>query len=129
MKIDKSLFDECWSPCNGIARVCLRGDREIPTELEKIGKEKDNTSHAPGCFNIDIAIKDSIPTCGVINYEGEVETVICDVCNNFVEAWEYFKKHADKEDYADAIATIDKTDKIAFDKMLNCARKRVAKAS
>ena len=26
MIIAKELFDECFCPCDGIARVCLRGD-------------------------------------------------------------------------------------------------------
>ena len=30
MIIAKELFDECFCPCDGIARVCLRGDMINP---------------------------------------------------------------------------------------------------
>ena len=59
MIIVKELFDECFCPCEGIGRVCLRGDAIDPgvnfsKELVDKMKEKDGEEYTPSCFSVDV---------------------------------------------------------------------------
>ena len=98
MVIDKSLFDECFEVDEGIARVCLRGDKDIPKFLEDYGKEKDGDEYDPGCFSIDIMVKNGEPICGLVNYMAEHEMWSEIVCDNYEEAYNYYegKKEGEK---------------------------------
>jgi len=105
MIIDNRLFGESWCPTNGIGRVCLNGIPElIPQELTDIGlKEDGKDNYDPGCFSIDIIIKNGNAVAGMINYMGEDRFIDCYVCDNYKEAWDYYLKHATKEDIVDAM--------------------------
>ena len=93
MHIDKKLFDECWCPCEGIGRVCLRGDRGIPEELVKIAKEIDGKDYMASCFNIDV-----FNGGAMICYMGEHDFKELCVCDNYDEVLEYYKTHASEDD-------------------------------
>ena len=54
MYINKELFGECFCPCDGIGRVCLRGDGDIPNEIVQTAKEIDGENYDASCFSIDV---------------------------------------------------------------------------
>lgn len=83
MYINKKLFDECFCPCDGIGRVKLRGDKEIPKGLVKVAKEIDGDSYSSSCFYIDI-FKGKALICYVTE-DGYEE--LCD-CDNYEEVLE-----------------------------------------
>lgn len=93
MYINKELFDECWCPCEGIGRVCLRGDREIPEELVAMGKEIDGEDYMESCFSVDVFNGGAL-----ICYMGEHVFKELLKCDNHEEALEYYKAHASEED-------------------------------
>ena len=94
MYINKELFDECFCPCSGIARVCLRGDRDIPNELVRIAKEIDGENYMPSCFSIDV-----FNTGAIINYTAEHGFIdLGYVVDNYEDVIEYYKTNADKKD-------------------------------
>lgn len=94
MYINKELFDECFCPCDGIGRVCLRGDREIPNELVQIAKEIDGENYMPSCFCVDV-----FNGGATINYVAEHKFVdLGYVCDNYEEVLEYYKANADEVD-------------------------------
>lgn len=93
MKINKELFDECFCSCDGIGRVCLRGDKNIPDELVRIAKEIDGENYSPSCFSVDVFNGGAI-----INYSAEHEFVELGVCDNYEEVLSYYKENADEAD-------------------------------
>jgi hypothetical protein len=93
MIINKELFDECWCPCEGIGRVCLRGDKGIPKELEDMAREFDGDNYLESCFSIDVFNGGAL-----INYMGEHEFKELLKCDNYKEVLEYYKANADVED-------------------------------
>ena len=93
MKIDKELFDECWCPCEGIGRVCLRGDGDIPKELEEMAREIDGEDYMESCFSIDV-----FNGGAMINYMGEHEFKELYKCDNYEEVLKYYKENADEND-------------------------------
>ena len=99
MYIDKKLFDECWCPCEGIGRVCLRGDGDIPKELEELAREIDGEDYMPSCFSIDV-----FNGGAMINYMGEHHFRELYKCDNHEEAFEYYKAHAPKEDLLETLS-------------------------
>lgn len=94
MIIDKALFGECFCPASGIGRVCLRGDRDIPEELEEAAKTIDKESeYSPSCFCVEI-----FDGGALVYYSGtHLFKKLC-VCDNYNEVLNYYKKHASKED-------------------------------
>ena len=105
MRIDSRLFGESWCPTNGIGRVCLNGNTKlIPDELVAIGLEEDGKdNYDPGCFSIDIIVENGNPVGGMINYMGEHKFVDCYVCDNYVEVWDYYVRHANDEDMRETL--------------------------
>ena len=99
MNINKELFDECFCPCGGIGRVCLRGDRDIPNELVQIAKEIDGENYNPSCFSVDI-FNGGAMIYYVAEYNGYIELYVCD---NYEEALQYYKDNADKMDLEETI--------------------------
>ena len=94
MHIDKELFDECFCPCGGIGRVCLRGDRNMPNELVQIAKEIDGENYMPSCFSIDV-----FNGGATINYMAEDKFVdLGYVVDNNNEVLQYYKENADEID-------------------------------
>lgn len=93
MIINKELFDECYCPCEGIGRVCLRGDRDIPEELVKAAKEIDGENYEPSCFSIDV-----FDGGGLIYYMAEQEVKELCACDNYEDVLDYYKNNASKED-------------------------------
>ena len=93
MYIDKEFFDECFCPTEGIGRVCLRGDREIPAELVAMAMEIDKEDYLPSCFSIDIFNGGAL-----IYYTGEYEFKELLVCDNYEEVLEYYKNNASEYD-------------------------------
>lgn len=93
MIINKELFDECFYPVDGIARVCLRGDNGIPKFLEDYGREKDGDNYDCSCFSIDIILEDGNAVGGLVNYMAEHGFWSEIICDNYMEAWEFFKQH------------------------------------
>jgi hypothetical protein len=93
MYIDKELFDECWCPCEGIGRVCLRGDKGIPEELEQMAREIDGDNYMESCFSIDV-----FNGGAMINYMAEHNFHELCKCDNHEEVLEYYKAHASKQD-------------------------------
>ena len=98
MYIESKLFDECWCPCIGVARICLNGSKGIPKELEDFGKEKDGENYSPSCFQIDVYIENDIPVMGVISYTSEDSFNEYTSCDNYLDAWKHYKTYADKND-------------------------------
>lgn len=97
MYIEPKLFDECWCPCFNVARICLNGSKGIPKELEDFGREKDGEDYSPSCFQIDVYIENSIPKCGIISYTSVDSFNEYTSCDNYLDAWEYYKTHADTD--------------------------------
>ena len=93
MIIDKKLFDECWCPCEGIGRVCLRGDIGIPSELEKIAREIDGDNYTESGFSIDV-----FKGGALIYYMSEHDFIELYKCDNYRSVLSYYKKHASAED-------------------------------
>ena len=93
MYINKELFDECWCPCEGIGRVCLRGDKGIPEELEQMAREIDGDNYKESCFSIDV-----FNSGALIYYMGEHNFHELIKCDNYEEVLEYYKAHADEND-------------------------------
>lgn len=93
MYINKELFDECWCPCEGIGRVCLRGDKGIPEELEQMAREIDGDNYMKSCFSIDV-----FNSGALIYYMAEHEFKELLVCDNYEEVLEYYKANADEND-------------------------------
>ena len=94
MYISKELFDECFCPCGGIGRVCLRGDRDIPDELVQLAKEIDGDNYMDSCFSIDVFNGGAI-----INYTAEHDFIdLGYVVDNYEDVIEYYKANADKKD-------------------------------
>ncbi len=90
MYIDKELFDECFCPCGGIGRVCLRGDGDIPNELVQIAMEIDGKNYNPSCFSIDV-----FDNVAIITYAAEHRFVdLGYVCDNYDEVLQYYKENA-----------------------------------
>ncbi len=94
MVIDKSLFGACYCPTAGIGRVCLNENRGIPQFLEDYGREKDGDEYDAGCFSIDIILKSKEPVGGIINYMAENEMWSEIICDNYLEAWVFYREHA-----------------------------------
>ena len=104
MVIDKELFDECFCPVNGIARICLRGDKNIPKELEELGKSLDTGDYMESCFSINVIVDEKGNAIdGIINYMAENAFYDCFPCENYNEAWEYYKSKVDKETLKETI--------------------------
>ena len=93
MIINKELFDECFCPCEGIGRVCLRGDMGIPKELEEIARKIDGDNYMESCFSIDVFNGGAL-----IYYMAEHEFKQLFKCDNYEEVLEFYKEHASKED-------------------------------
>lgn len=94
MIIDRSLFGDCFCPCPGIGRVCLRGDRNIPQTLIDLAKKIDGSDFSPSCFAIDI-----FPDGAKIVYMGMHEFHDLEiVCDNFIDAILHYKAFADESD-------------------------------
>ena len=93
MYINKELFDECFCPCEGIGRVCLRGDGNIPEELVELAKEIDGDNYMESCFSIDL-----FNSGALICYTAENEYKELYVCDNYEEVLEYYKAKADEDD-------------------------------
>lgn len=94
MYINKDLFDECFCPCGGIGRVCLRGDGELPAEIVEMAKEIDGEDYMPSCFSIDV-----FNGGATLNYMAEHEFVDFGyVVDNKEEVLQYYKNNADIED-------------------------------
>lgn len=102
MTINTKLFEECWCPCEGFARVCLKGS-DIPKELEDFGKEKDGDDYDGSCFSINIIIENKVPTAAVISYTAVDEMWDYGKCDNYMEAWEYYKAHVSNEELEETI--------------------------
>lgn len=103
MVIDKKFFDECFCPVQGIGRVCLRGDRSIPKFLEDYGREKDGNEYDSSCFSIDIMIENEKPIGGVINYMAEHEMWSEIPCDNYIEAFDYYKANTTDRTWKETI--------------------------
>lgn len=103
MVVDNNLFDECFCPVQGIGRVCLRGDKGIPEFLENYGKEKDGNEYDPSCFSIDIVIENEKPVAGIINYTAEHEMWSEIPCDNYTEAFDYYKANISNEEWEETI--------------------------
>ena len=73
-------------------------DKEIPKFLEDYGKEKDGEEYEPSCFSIDIIVENEKAVGGVINYMAEHQMWSEIPCDNYDEAWEYYKANASETD-------------------------------
>lgn len=93
MIIDKELFDECFCPCEGIARVCLDGSKGIPEEAIKLAKEIADGEYMESCFSIEIHKNGA-----TISYMGELDFHELAECDNYEEVLKYYKANADKDD-------------------------------
>jgi len=100
MYINKELFDECFCPCGGIGRVCLRGDGELPAEIVEMAKEIDGENYMESCFSIDV-----FNGGATLNYMAEHKFVdLGYVVDNKEEVLQYYKDNADKEDLEETFA-------------------------
>lgn len=100
MIIVKELFDECFCPCEGIGRVCLRGDTikpgvNFPKKLIDRMKEKDGKEYTPSCFAVDV-MNESTALLYYTTYNGEyIELGVVDNAN---ELKKYYLETADTND-------------------------------
>lgn len=100
MIIVKDLFDECFCPCEGIGRVCLRGDTINPgvnfqKKLVDRMKEKDGKEYTPSCFSIDV-VNESTALLYYTTYNGEyIELGAVDNAN---ELQKYYLETANAND-------------------------------
>lgn len=100
MIIAKELFDECFCPCDGIGRVCLRGDAinpgiNFPKELVDKMKEKDGEEYTPSCFSVDV-VDESTALLYYTTYIGNyIELGVVDNAN---ELKKYYLETADTKD-------------------------------
>ena len=103
MIIAKELFDECFCPCNGIARVCLRGDTinpgvNFPKELVEEMEKKDGEWYTPSCYSVDIMSENGFDTGAALHYTTEIGDYIClGVVDNAEELKEYYLNNASEE--------------------------------
>lgn len=99
MRIDKDLFGECFCPCGGIGRVCLRGDRIIPDvnfpkEFVDEMKEKDGVWYMPSCYSVDV-----FDDGALLHYTTEDGDFIeLGVVDNVVELKKYYLENASERD-------------------------------
>ena len=104
MIIAKELFDECFCPCDGIARVCLRGDMidpgvNFPKELVDEMENKDGEWYTPSCYSVDIMSESGFDTGAALHYTTNNGDYIClGVVDNSEELKEYYLKTASEED-------------------------------
>lgn len=100
MIIAKELFDECFCPCEGIGRVCLRGDTidpgvNFPKELVDKMKEKDGEEYTPSCFSVDIVDE---YTALLYYTTDNGEYIELGAVDNVVELKKYYLETADTSD-------------------------------
>lgn len=94
MYIDKSLLDEYICPSEGVARIWLRGDREIPEELVEKAKAVDGDSLDVSCFAVDL-----FDTGAIIVYAAEHGFIdLGYTCTNYTDLFAYFDTWADARD-------------------------------
>ena len=104
MIIAKELFDECFCPCDGIARVCLRGDMinpgvNFPKELVDEMEKKDGEWYTPSCYSVDIMSENGFDSGAALHYTADNGDYIClGVVDNVEELKEYYLKNASEED-------------------------------
>lgn len=94
MIIESRFFDECWCPTEGIARVCMNGSKGIPKELEDFGREKDGDDYDCSCFSVNVIVENGVPVSAVVSYMAANEMWDYCQCDNYEEAWEFYKEHA-----------------------------------
>lgn len=101
MYINPKLFGFCFCPIESVARVCLKGTKDdLPKELNEYGIQKDGEEdYDPGCFSINILVdSNGKPNGGVISYmDVHALTDYCP-CDNYEEAYEYYKSNASEGD-------------------------------
>lgn len=100
MIIEKELFDECFCPCKGIGRICLRGDAidpgiNFPKELVDRMKEKDGEEYSPLCFSVDVVDK-STALIFYTTYNGEY--VELGTVDNAAELKKYYLETANESE-------------------------------
>lgn len=99
MIIAEELFDECFCPCEGIGRVCLRGDTinpEVNFQKEFVDKvkEKDGEEYTPSCFFVEVS-KDS----AVLYYTAyDGECIQLGIVDNVNELKKYYLATADQDE-------------------------------
>lgn len=100
MIIAKELMDECFCPCKGIGRVCLRGDTinpgiNFPKELVDEMEKKDGEYYTPSCFSVDV-VNESTALLYYTTYNGDyIELGTVDNANEFKK---YYLKTAGKDE-------------------------------
>ena len=101
MIISRELFDECFCPCDGIARVCLRGDMinpgvNFPKELVDEMEKKDGEWYTPSCYSVDI-MSESAALLYYTTYIGDyIELIYC--LKDANELKKYYLETADTKD-------------------------------
>ncbi len=100
MIIAKELFDECFCPCEGIGRVCLRGGTidsgiNFPKELVDKMKEKDGKEYNPSCFSVDV-INESTALLYYTSDNGEY--IELGVVDNAAELKKYYLETANESE-------------------------------
>lgn len=98
--IAKELFDECFCPCDGIGRVCLRGDTinpgiNFPKELVDKMKKKDGEEYTPSCFSVDV-VDESTALLYYTTYIGDY--IELGVIDNAAELKKYYLETANKSE-------------------------------
>ena len=100
MIIEKELFDECFCPCKGIGRVCLRGDVidpgvNFPQKLADRMKEKDGEEYSPSCFSVDV-VDESTALLYYTTYNGEC--IELGAVDNVAELKKYYLESANEDE-------------------------------
>lgn len=100
MIIAKELFDECFCQCEGIGRVCLRGDTinpgvNFPKELVDKMKEKDGKEYSLSCFSVDV-INESTALLYYTTYNGDYTEL--GVVDNAAELKKYYLETANESE-------------------------------
>lgn len=98
MIIDRKFFDECFCPCPGIGRVCLRGDNALPETIINLAQTLDGSDYSPSCFAVDIS-----DNAAKLVYMGEHEFFDLEiVCDNIAELKAHYTANAEEHDKREA---------------------------
>ena len=98
MSIDPILFGRCSDHTaenysQKSVSVWLNSEKGIPKSLEVRGKSEDGLiNYDPNAFFINIQVRDKRPIDGAIIYMSSKDFINCGPCDNYEEAWKYFKE-------------------------------------